>query len=118
MVELFREGGVVMFFILGFGVLSLAVAAAHAVRPGEARAAFFRAASRATSFAALTGTLAGISTVFHVVPKSPEWAHSPDLALIVMTGLGESLANALLGFGLLALAWLLFAFGERRALQE
>ena len=116
MMQFFLEGGVAMLFVLMFGVIGLGSAIAHALRPAEAYAAFFRATARATLFAALAGTVAGFSAVFHHVPANPEWAHSPDLALIVMEGLGEALANALLGFGLLAIAWLVFAYGEKKSL--
>ena len=114
MLEFMEMGGVVMHFVLVFGLLTVGVAVACVIRPGERRAAFFRALSRATLYVSLTGTLAGLAMVFHRVPGSPTWAHSPDLHLIVMTGVGEALSNAILGLGLLALAWFLFAFAQRR----
>jgi hypothetical protein len=48
------------------------------------------------------------------VPANPEWAKGPDLPLVVMIGIGESLTPAILGFSVLAIAWLVGAFGQRR----
>lgn len=114
MLEFMREGGFAMWVILLFGLGTLALAVAFAVKPRESAVHVLRSASRATLFATLTGLVAGLGAVFHKVPGNPDWAHSPDLHLIVMTGLGESLANAILGFSLLTLAWLAATVGMRR----
>ena len=114
MLDFLQEGGIAIWFILLFGVVTVGVAVAHVIRPERRRAAFFRALSVATVLASLTGFASGVGALMHKVPATPEWAHSPDRTLILMLGLGESLANAILGFGLLAIAWFAFAFGERR----
>ena len=114
MMDFMGQGGIAIWFVLLFGVLAMGAGIVHLIWPQPRRAAFFRALSVATVFASLTGLLSGVAAVMHAVPSRPEWAHSPDRTLIVMTGLGESLANAILGMGLLAIAWLLFAFAERR----
>jgi len=65
-------------------------------------------------FAILSGVAANVATVMSKVPQNPEWAQSPDVHLIVMTGIGESLAPAVMGLTMLALAWVVTAAGVRR----
>lgn len=110
----FQSGGVPMFFILAFGVLALGMAARFAWRPEARIRAVAEALARATLFSVGSGTFAALGAVFSQVPAHDEWAHSPDLPLIVMTGLGESMAPGILGFSLLSLTWLLLAVGARR----
>jgi F0F1-type ATP synthase membrane subunit c/vacuolar-type H+-ATPase subunit K len=114
MIEFLQSGGIAIWFILVFGLVSLGAAVACAVRPAERRSAFFRALSRATGIAATVGTASGFAATLHHVANHPEWSRSPDRILFVMTGFAESLSNFLVGFGLLAIAWLVFAFAERR----
>jgi len=114
MLGFFKEGGFAMLAILLFGALTLGTAAAYAIKPGDRRYERFKALAAATLFSTLAGVCAGIATVMHRVPTSPEWSHSPDINLVIMIGLGESLANCILGFALLAVSWFVFAFGNRR----
>lgn len=117
MFELMREGGMPMWVVLLFGGATLVQAIRFAVRPDERQIGVFRSLSAATVFAVLSGTAADIGAVLHKVPNTPEWAQSPDLHLIVMTGFGESTSPAILGFTLLALAWFVLAVGMRRLLS-
>ncbi len=114
MMEFFAAGGWSMIVVLLFGALTLGGAAAFFRKPDQRRVGTIRGLSVATVFAVLCGICADLAAVFTKVPNNPEWAHSPDLPLIVMTGLGESLAPAILGFSLLSLAWLVTAVGVRR----
>jgi hypothetical protein len=52
------------------------------------------------------------------VASTPEWANSPQVHLIVMEGIAESLAPAILGLMLLSLAWIIMAAGQRRLARE
>lgn len=114
MIEFFMAGGWSMFLILALGLVTL-VAAASFMRKPEARdVGMIRGFSVATVFAVLCGIAADLAAVFTHVPNNPEWAHSPDMPLIVMTGLGESLTPAILGFAMLTLAWMVTAVGVRR----
>lgn len=114
MLTLFRAGGVPMFFILAFGLLSLVSAARFAYNPAARLRGIAEALSRATLFSVATGICAALGAVFQNVPNNEEWAHSPDLHLVVMVGLGESMAPGVMGFSLLSLTWLLLAVGARR----
>lgn len=114
MMEFFAAGGWSMVPVLVFGALALGVAAMFAWRPHERRVGMVRALSAATVFAILSGLAANVAAVMSKVPANPEWAQSPDLHLIVMMGLGEACAPAIMGFTLLSLAWVVTAAGVRR----
>jgi uncharacterized membrane protein len=114
MLEFFRAGGYSMVLVLLFGALTLVAAVVFIRKPKEQHVGTIRALSTATVFTVLGGFTSCLAAVFTKVPNRPEWAHSPDLPLIVMTGLGEALTPAILGFSLLSLAWLLTAAGVRR----
>jgi len=118
MLEFFQAGGWSMFLVLVLGALAFGVAVAFAIRPQERRVGMVRALSAGTVFAVLAGLAANVAAVMSQVPANPEWAHSPDVHLIVMTGLGESCAPAIMGFTLLSLAWLITAAGVRRMAIE
>ena len=114
MLEFFLAGGATMFPILVFGALAIAAAVGFARKPDERRFAMVRALSLTTVFGTLAGFAACLGAVMSKIPANPEWAHSPDLNLIIMTGLGEATAPPIMGFALLALAWLVVAVGWRR----
>ena len=103
-----------MWVVLLFGLIALVAAGLFAFRPDERKIAFIRAMSAATTFAVLSGVASDIGAVMHKVPQHPEWSKSPELHLIVMMGIGESMAPAILGFTLLALVWMVAAVGVRR----
>lgn len=114
MAEFFQAGGVSMWFVTLFGLLTLGAAVYLTVRPHERHVGTIRALSGATTFVILMGLFLNLSAVMYNVSGRDEWAHSPDVHLIVMTGIGESLTTPVLGFGLLAVAWLVTAVGVRR----
>jgi len=114
MLTFMQAGGFPMWIILVFGLITLVAAGRFAYRPAEVDLGFLRAMTAATVFAALTGVTAALGAVFTQVPNHPEWSKSPDLVLIVMTGLGESTAPLSLGFAIVSLAWVLTAVGTRR----
>lgn len=114
MIDLFLAGGFMMFFILAIGLVALGWSLRFALRPDRRHVPVIGWLAVATGFAAVTGTCAGFAAVCVHIPNNPEWAHSPDLALLVMTGIGESLSNVLLGGTLLSLVALGVAVGHRR----
>jgi len=114
MLDFFRAGGYSMVLVVLFGATTLVAAVAFWRRPREEAVGTVRALSSATVFTVLGGVAACLAAVFTKVPANPDWAHHPDLSLIVMTGLGEALTPAILGFTLLSLAWLFTAAGVRR----
>ncbi len=116
--EFFKSGGWSMIFVLGFSAATLGLAIASAIKPRTSREPVLRSLTTGTVFAVLCGVAMNLAAVGSKVPQNPEWAHSPDLALIVMTGISESLAPAVLGFSLLAIAWMIASVGARRLARE
>ena len=114
MLDFMRAGGFSMWFILALGFVTLGVAGSFAWRPGERKLGILRPLSVATVFAVLAGVFSDIGATMKHVSSVEEFARSPDLHLIVMTGLGESMAPAILGFSMLSVAWILAAAGLRR----
>ncbi len=113
--DFFLGGGFAMLPVLLFSLAALAAAARYAWRPEDRFIAVLRALSAATAFTSAAALSADLAAVMHKVPSHPEWSKSPDLPLIVMMGIGESLAPPIVGFGLLGLAWAIAAAGLRRA---
>jgi len=114
MVEFMRAGGVPMWFVLLFGVLALIAAGFFAWRPEPRKIDAIKALSIATVFSIASAIVSDIAAVGSKVPANPEWAHSPDLPLIVMQGVSESMAPGILGFSILSLVWLVMSVGHRR----
>jgi hypothetical protein len=112
------EGGWAMWFVLAFGLITFATAAGFALRPDRGRRRAMRSLGRATTFSVLTAVSANLAAVGSKVPNIPELANSPRLHLIVMEGISESLAPAILGFALISFAWIVMAIGERRHARE
>lgn len=107
-----------MWFVLAFGLITFGAAAGFALRPERARHRAARALGWATTFSVLSGVSANLAAVGSKVPSIPEFANSPRPHLIVMVGISESLAPAILGFALLSFAWIVMAIGERRKGRE
>lgn len=112
MLNLIREGGVVMLFVIGFGLVALVAAILFAVRPAQRKLPFIRGMSHATLFAILSGICADLAKVAHAIPG--QFAKEPDWYFALILGVGESLAPGIMGFTLLSLVWLVAAVGERR----
>lgn len=114
MMDFFRAGGFGMWLVLALGIAALITAGLFARSPDERRMSMIRALTWATIFSAITAVASNLSMVFYTVPSKPEWAQSPDMPLIVMTGLAESLAPMILAGGFLTMVWLVAAVGMRR----
>lgn len=114
MLNLFRAGGAPMFFVVIFGLLALISSGLFVYRPAEHKRRTLAALDRAVLYSALAGLVAGLAAVGYHVPENPAWAKSPDLPLIVMTGIAESLSAPIFGFTFLALSAMLQAAGLRR----
>jgi hypothetical protein len=127
MLTLFREGGFSMFFILGFGFVGLGWAAWYAAMGRPRRLGFVRGMMAATLFSTAMGVATDLGTVFKVVSGlgddlSParqamgrDLEHRTD---ILLKGLSESMAPAVMGFALLAVASLLLAVGAARTERD
>ena len=114
----FLGGGWGMFFVLAFALVTLAQALGFALRPDLGRRAALDALSRATICSAVGSVCLNLAAVGSRVPANLEWASSPKLPLIVMEGIAESLAPAIMGLAFLALTWMLAAVGHRRLAND
>lgn len=117
MAEFMRAGGVGIWVVFLFGVIALLVAGRFAWRAQPDRLRGVVAMSWATVFGILSAVSSNVASVMWKVPQHPEWSKSPEMPLIVMTGLAESLTPAILGFTMLGVVWLLVAVGYRRLRQ-
>lgn len=114
MLQFFREGGFGMFPILALGLIGIVAGALFMWRPDREKAGFFAWLAVAQVSATVMGLVSDLGAVFTHVPSNPEWSHSPDLHLIVMTGIAESTRPGTLGFALLGVMSFLVAVGYRR----
>ena len=110
----FQAGGWVMWFVLLFSGLAIAAAGRFAWRPDPTQLERIKHLSRAVAWSIVNGVASDFAAVAVNVPANPAWAHSPDLALIVLGGFGESMSPAILGGGALSVVSLLCAAGHAR----
>ncbi|HLU65779.1 MAG TPA: hypothetical protein VKZ63_05860 [Kofleriaceae bacterium] len=117
MLRFMQEGGWGSWFVLFFSILALAAAVQMARRPDRSTLALLRGITVGTVFSSLAGVLSGIASTLHVAGDPERVAQLggeiPWYRVLVI-GLGESMACGILGFGLLAVAWLIASLGLRR----
>lgn len=113
--EFFQMGGFPMFVILVFGLVGAVNAARYAWAPGPGRLPYLGALGGVIAIAGITGFAVDLMTVCTTVPNHPEWSKSPEIHLILVQGLGESLAPVVFAGGFLLAHGLLVALGLRRA---
>jgi hypothetical protein len=118
MIEFLRAGGIAIWYVLALSLPLLALCAHFAYRPAPKRLALVRGITWALVFGIASAVSTNLMAVFTNVPNNEEWAHSPDMPLIVMAGLGEAITPAVLGFTFLSLSWLLVAFGMRKEVES
>jgi hypothetical protein len=111
---------VVGFAFVGFtlvvGLASLGLALSLALRPGERQLAVLRPLSVSTVFASVAALCAGVGVCLKNVADGLQQAAAPATTVLLVAGLAEAVAPAMLGFSLLAVAWLLAAVGLRKQL--
>jgi hypothetical protein len=112
------EGGWAMWFVLAIGLITVGAAAGVARKPGRASQHSVRSFSRATSCMVVSAVSLDLATVGSKVAHIPALAHDANVHLIVLEGISESLAPAILGFTLLSFAWIVMAIGQRRLARE
>jgi hypothetical protein len=112
--EWFLAGGWVMWFLSVLGLLSLLASLKFARAPDVTLLPRVHCLARAVGWATLTGVASDLAAVGTKIPATPAWAHSPDLPLLVLGGIAESLVPAILGCGILSAVALLLAAGHGR----
>jgi uncharacterized membrane protein YhaH (DUF805 family) len=112
MIEFLLAGGWSTWMVLILGGTCFAVAALFARRPETRRLPLLRAMTWATVFAVLAGLAANVTaTLAHA---AAEESTAGSALSTVLAGGAEALTSAVLGFTLLALAWMFVAIGMRR----
>jgi hypothetical protein len=114
MAEFFTEGGFAMFFLLAFGAALLVAATLYAWRVTRLALRVTLGLGAATGFATLTGVAVDLAAVGHGAVAYLGRHPGESLASVVLQGVGESLAPAVLGFTLLSLAALITTLGLYR----
>jgi hypothetical protein len=112
MIHFFMAGGFSMLVLAALGIAILVPAVRFARNADPQRLSLIRALTQAIVFCTAVGVAAGVATTCHFVVTSPEAEKQP--LPFLLQGLAETLGNAILGGGILALAWILVAFGVRR----
>ncbi|MHB8417396.1 MAG: hypothetical protein ACYDCL_04935 [Myxococcales bacterium] len=114
--ELFRDGGFPMFGIVIFGLAALFSAARYIKRPRPHALHFTAGLGAATLFLTFAGLAADVRAVCHAVPRMVESGKigAAEAPLVVLQGVGESMAPLIFGFTLLALTGLVAGVGLRR----
>jgi hypothetical protein len=110
-------GLIITLFVTVVGIGALATAVGFAIRPTERGLAVLRPLSAATTFAALTTSLLGVTNALVGTARRLEGADAAATAIAWRTfiaGLAEGIVPLIVAFSLLAVAWLLAAVGLRR----
>jgi hypothetical protein len=112
--EWFLAGGWVMWFLVVLGGVALHASWGFARRAAPEDLPRIQALRSAVGWTTLTGVASCFAAVGSKIPANPAWAHSPDLHLLILTGISESLVPAILGGALLSISSLLLAAGHGR----
>lgn len=117
MLDLIREGGGPMLFVLIFGALTFVAAGLFAWRGDRRRLGFVTAMGLATLLSIGAGVAADLAAVgHHGTARCAEMHIEPTTCLLV--GFAESMAPAIAGFTLLSLAAMLAAVGMSRTARS
>lgn len=112
MLQFMKEGGWGAWFVLVFSILALVGAGLFAWRPDVRKLRYLCGITVGAVFSSLCGVLSGFAATLHYV-SDPQNGGS-DWYRFLMTGLAESMGPPILGFGMLATAWLIASVGLRR----
>jgi hypothetical protein len=113
MLNLLREGGGPMLFVVIFGALTFVAAAVFAARGDRRRLGFITWMGLATVLSVGGGLAADFAAVGHDGLEHCAARHIEPLACVLL-GFAESMAPAIVGFTLLSLAAMLTAVGMSR----
>jgi hypothetical protein len=116
MIEFFRAGGFPMFVLAALGIAILVPAVKFARNADPQRLSLIRALTTAIVFCTIAGVAAGLASTCHYVVSVPEAQHDP--LPFLLQGFAETMTIAILGGGIVVIAWILVAFGVRRMPKE
>jgi hypothetical protein len=113
MLDLLREGGGPMLFVVIFGALTFVAAAVFAARGDRRRLGFITWMGLATALSVGGGICADLAAVGHHGLERCA-VHHIEPAACLLVGIAESMAPGIVGFTLLSLAGMLTAVGVSR----
>jgi hypothetical protein len=111
--ESFRDGGFPMFFVLGFGVVLMAISARYAYRPESRLVPLLVSTGALTLFSGCFGFVSGVIATTRAAAKLDD-----GRSVIAMIGFGESLNNLAWAFALISLATILTVVGAARLARK
>jgi hypothetical protein len=116
MYTMIREGGWPMWFVLAFGLSALVTAAWYALQPSDRLRALAKGFGLTTALASIQAVAADIAAVGHNVPSHWEQMKMTNelLPRLLLQGLAECMAPAILGFSMVTLVALLYGIGRAR----
>lgn len=116
MYTMIREGGWPMWFVLAFGLTALVTAARYALAPSERLRALARGFALTTLFASFQAVAADVAAVGHNVPARWDQMKMTNelLPRLLLQGLAECMAPAIMGLSLVTLATMLVGIGRAR----
>jgi hypothetical protein len=117
MLDLLREGGGPMLFVIVFGSLTFGAAAVFAARGDRRRLGFITWMGVATGLSAAGGICSDLAAVGHHGLTVCAGQHI-DPPACVLLGMAESMAPGIVGFTLLSLAAMLAAVGMSRTARD
>jgi hypothetical protein len=113
MAHFIRAGGYPIWIVIALSVPMLYLGVRFAIAADARRLAILRALTWAQLAMIGAGVASNVIAVMWHLGRHLEPGESPLHGLFI--GLGESLTPAVLGFSVLSVAWMLVAFGLRRA---
>ena len=113
MLNLLREGGGPIWFVVVFGLLTFGASAAFAARGDRRRLGFITWMGVATLLSVAGGIASDLAAVGHHAVSICAAEHI-EPAACVLQGVAESMAPGVVGFTLLSLAAMLAAVGMSR----
>ena len=116
MLSFIRDGGAPIWFVIVFGLVTLASSLSFAMRPGRGRLSSLKWMHLVVLFSTISGTVGNIGAVFHYLGEGKQGTE--DRVQVLLSGLGESMSTPILGFAFLALSSLGMAVGMRRLPAE
>lgn len=111
------EGGYPMWFLALFGFAGLIMAVRYALHPSRLGLRSVVGLSVTTVLSIFTGTAADLAAVGHKAPEYLRAHPGITLAEVTLTGFGESMSPAILGFSLLTITALVVTLGLRRSVD-
>jgi hypothetical protein len=112
--DFFHSGGAPMWAIMVLGLLDIVLAASFARGKQPQLFPVIAALGCAVLFSVAAGTFADLAAVGTRIPNTPKWATSPQVHLLILEGVAESMAPGILGFSILSIVSLECAVGLRR----